>query len=209
MRIWKITRKGSWISEKLRSNLWGNIPDFKLMTPDQMGFLAYAVHLAESGWNNIHRNLSTSLYANLCDFSKTIVSMISIYHYENNRELKRFLEIGWRKNELVNWTRFEYSLKQAGHLLPKNEETLWQNTFLGRKVRNSCNKHFFLHALWTKSIRRAPRLAVWAAAQDRRGQRYAIHLVHGKSQKDLQSRPRASECKIKEPQQVSQQMVKK
>lgn len=155
---------------------------------------------------NIHRNLSTSLYANLCDFSKTIVSMISIYHYENNRELKRFLEIGWRKNELDNWTRFECSLKQAGHLLPKNEETLWQNTFMGRKVRNSAT-NTFLHALWTKSIQRAPRLAVWAAAQDRRGQRYAIHLVHGKSQKDLQSRPRASECKIKEPQQVSQQMV--
>lgn len=155
---------------------------------------------------NIHRNLSTSLYANLCDFSKTIVSMISIYHYENNRELKRFLEIGWRKNELVNWTRFECSLKQAGHLLPKNEETLWQNTFLGRKLRNSCNKHFFACTLDQEYTTSTTTCSVSCSSRSE-GQRYAIHLVHGKSQKDLQSRPRASECKIKEPQQVSQQMV--
>lgn len=67
-----------------------------------------------------------------------------------------------RIKSLIDKEGFECSLKQADPILSKDEETLWQKHVFGKKSAEQLQHNRFLlrmQSLWTKRIRRTPRLA--------------------------------------------------
>lgn len=148
-----------------RANRRENIPDFKLMTTEQMSFWL-GRFVMEAQKRDGTEYPPRSIYLILCGLLRYLKDN-GVYDKdfldENNGEFTDFRKlVDARMKSLID-KGYGCSLKQADPILPKDEETLWQKARVWKgKCRTVATHRFLLRmqSLWTKRIRRTPRLAV-------------------------------------------------
>lgn len=134
--------------EKWRANRRENIPDFKLMTTEQMSFWL-GRFVMEARKRDGTEYPPRSIYLILCGLLRYLKDN-GVYDKnfldENNGEFTDFRKlVDARMKSLID-KGFGCSLKQADPILPKDEETLWQKHVFGKESAEQLLHTVFFYA---------------------------------------------------------------
>lgn len=134
--------------EKWRANRRENIPDFKLMTTEQMSFWL-GRFVMEARKRDGTEYPPRSIYLILCGLLRYLKDN-GVYDKnfldENNGEFTDFRKlVDARMKSLID-KGFGCSLKQADPILPKDEETLWQKHVFGKESAEQLQHTVFFYA---------------------------------------------------------------
>eukprot|EP00105_Crassostrea_gigas_P007334 XP_011421538.1 PREDICTED: uncharacterized protein KIAA1958-like [Crassostrea gigas] len=141
--------------EKWRANRRENIPDFKLMTTEQMSFWL-GRFVMEARKRDGTEYPPRSIYLILCGLLRYLKDN-GVYDKnfldENNGEFTDFRKlVDARMKSLID-KGFRCSLKQADPILPKDEETLWQKHVFGKESAEQLQHTVFFYACKVFGVR--------------------------------------------------------